>query len=779
MPPTSHCKHLPQCCSLVAVLSTAYLLFLTSTAARSLTHGTSRSVQLVAELSTPSSRCPAGCSQVGTCDEQSGVCVCPPWKTGPDCSQPALPSCMEGVFPLGLLGCGGFLTSCDCIRECDERGLYYSCATVTCVELHRPAEARQLTREDMRNTTLTDLGLLVTYRRGVNGKLGRVVAPATKKDRNNPFLPSGEAPYVPQSQCADECHGEGLCVRDREGERCKYVKVLEPCLMVAEGPHDQSPKPRPVPDMWRCDQILNNCSNAGICDRGFCRCVPGRFGIDCSLATTHHEGRHGQDPIPAKVEHAARVPDYSTYVLREGAYVRGPEPPNGGGHMTWVPADRATVGATGDESRDGGNPGADVVLAPAAHGSGGGSVVPRPRIYVYELPPRFTSGMHFVWFLHLDGRLSENAVHLAALLSQHRVTDAKEADFFFVPTWSRRAPLDWQTGMGYHRDIVAHIRSAYPYWDAKGGRDHIFVSSSDFGACGTHKQHAHMRLGFDPDLASAIWLHHFGLTVADMEGYDTGPCHIPGQDIVIPSNSFLYQMHEYNDIHKPFFKKSPLFERGGVVRPAYWADPAHTTGEAPRRHPPFDTLLFFAGASGLPNSGPHSNTGIQYSHNVRQRVFQLFEGAPGVELSRRRVPDYAGALVGAKFCLAPSGAGFGIRTIDAVIMGCVPVIVQDNVEQPFEDYLPYERFSVRLNESQIPFMLDILRGIDDATYARMQRELECCMTRFIWRGMGPSTPLPPGPDAFATVMEILRNRVEGRPNQRLASCCYLDDSPQR
>ena len=50
----------------------------------------------------------------------------------------------------------------------------------------------------------------------------------------------------------------------------------------------------------------------------------------------------------------------------------------------------------------------------------------------------------------------------------------------------------------------------------------------------------------------------------------------------------------------------------------------------------------------------------------------------------------------AKFCLVVSGHGWGIRIVEAMACGCVPVIVEDNVMQPFEDVLPYETFSIRV-----------------------------------------------------------------------------------
>jgi len=37
-----------------------------------------------------------------------------------------------------------------------------------------------------------------------------------------------------------------------------------------------------------------------------------------------------------------------------------------------------------------------------------------------------------------------------------------------------------------------------------------------------------------------------------------------------------------------------------------------------------------------------------------------------------------------------------------VLAGCVPVIVMDGIEMPFENVLNYPAFSIRLTEAQLP-----------------------------------------------------------------------------
>jgi hypothetical protein len=45
------------------------------------------------------------------------------------------------------------------------------------------------------------------------------------------------------------------------------------------------------------------------------------------------------------------------------------------------------------------------------------------------------------------------------------------------------------------------------------------------------------------------------------------------------------------------------------------------------------------------------------------------------------IHNYTEELRAAKFCLAPYGAGWGIRVTISMAHGCVPVIIQDHVYQ--------------------------------------------------------------------------------------------------
>ena len=85
-----------------------------------------------------------------------------------------------------------------------------------------------------------------------------------------------------------------------------------------------------------------------------------------------------------------------------------------------------------------------------------------------------------------------------------------------------------------------------------------------------------------------------------------------------------------------------------------------------------------------------------------------------------------------RFCLAPSGDGWGDRLQEAVKAGCVPVIVQPSVLMPFEDVLPYPRFSLRMGADEIPTMHERLAAVTPAEHGRMRRALLRYAAAFNW-----------------------------------------------
>ena len=100
--------------------------------------------------------------------------------------------------------------------------------------------------------------------------------------------------------------------------------------------------------------------------------------------------------------------------------------------------------------------------------------------------------------------------------------------------------------------------------------------------------------------------------------------------------------------------------------------------------------------------------------------------------------------------------------------GCVPLIMQDGIEQAYEELLPWPLFALRLNNSlgQISNLASTLEAIPEERVKKMRSLLYCVWPRFLWlrHDEGASIPLPNAQrllnyDAFESIMWTLRKRL--------------------
>lgn len=121
-----------------------------------------------------------------------------------------------------------------------------------------------------------------------------------------------------------------------------------------------------------------------------------------------------------------------------------------------------------------------------------------------------------------------------------------------------------------------------------------------------------------------------------------------------------------------------------------------------------------------------------------------------------------------KFCLHPAGdTPSSCRLFDAIVSHCVPVIVSDKIELPFEDELDYTKFSIFFSRQEAKkegYMLDQLRNVSKARWLEMWVYLKNITHHFeyqyppkkgdavnmIWRQVKHKVP--------ATKLDVHRNR---------------------
>ena len=126
-----------------------------------------------------------------------------------------------------------------------------------------------------------------------------------------------------------------------------------------------------------------------------------------------------------------------------------------------------------------------------------------------------------------------------------------------------------------------------------------------------------------------------------------------------------------------------------------------------------------------------------------------------------RSKTYIDDMSTSRFCLAPTGGGHGKRQVLVGRFGCIPVPVTDHVLQPFEPELDWPSFSVTVPESNVARMHEILSSVSDEKVLDMQKKLACASKHLWWSSFWGGIFGEDGRyDAFATMMEILRVRIE-------------------
>jgi hypothetical protein len=115
-------------------------------------------------------------------------------------------------------------------------------------------------------------------------------------------------------------------------------------------------------------------------------------------------------------------------------------------------------------------------------------------------------------------------------------------------------------------------------------------------------------------------------------------------------------------------------------------------------------LAFFAGAANSP---------------VRQELIKYWANDDKLMVHQGRVPyPYSQALMTSKFCL--QAKGFEVNTArlgDSMFYGCVPVVIADYYDLPYQDILDWKKFSIVVAHEDIPLLREILEAVTDEQYA--------------------------------------------------------------
>ncbi|GAQ88716.1 Exostosin family protein [Klebsormidium nitens] len=325
------------------------------------------------------------------------------------------------------------------------------------------------------------------------------------------------------------------------------------------------------------------------------------------------------------------------------------------------------------------------------------------RVFVYELPANMSTDFYkhpsamqgsnsAEWWIYRDlVRLRPDSTSPAV-----RVSDPAQADVFFVPFMGSQAFLcadSAQYTLVDHADVCGELKgknhqlqeelhtwlAQQEPWRRSGGVDHVFMLVHPL-ALDRKRTDFRQALFLLTDFAQA-WSWEVSLT----------------KDVVVP------YMHVVESL--------PRGVAADMASSAYLRN--------------LTTLLFFTG--NLQRLGMGA---------VRKQLADLLADAPDVIIRSANTGNVvtsdllsrtADEMRRSRFCLHPAGdTPSSSRIFDAIVNLCIPVVVSDDLELPFEDQLDYSEFSVFVKERdavQPGVLLQRLRTISDETVLRMRQKL--------------------------------------------------------
>ncbi|KAF7842569.1 putative arabinosyltransferase ARAD1 [Senna tora] len=357
----------------------------------------------------------------------------------------------------------------------------------------------------------------------------------------------------------------------------------------------------------------------------------------------------------------------------------------------------------------------------------------RVKVYLYDLPSRFTYGVIQHHSLARGGSPVEDVTALKYPGHQHmgewylfsdlmrpeservgspvvRVLDPEEADLFYVPFFSSlslivnpiRPPGATEAAEKpvysdeENQEALVEWLERQEYWKRNYGRDHVIVASDP---------NALYRV-IDRVKNSVLLVSDFGRLRQDQGSII--------KDVILP---YSHRIRIYDgDI--------------GLDKRS--------------------TLLFFMGNRYRKEGG-----------KIRDILFQILEKEDDVIIkhgaqSRESRRAASQGMHTSKFCLHPAGdTPSACRLFDAIVSLCVPVIVSDIIELPFEDTIDYRKIAIFVETSTAVkpgYLVSALRAITPERILEYQKELKKVKRYFrydepdgtvneIWRQVSKKLPL--------------------------------------
>lgn len=330
---------------------------------------------------------------------------------------------------------------------------------------------------------------------------------------------------------------------------------------------------------------------------------------------------------------------------------------------------------------------ASAALLPSLQGS-------RPpfRIYVYSEAdlPGVGELTRAPAFCHYRQWGADVGFHDFFRTSPLRTFNPDEADYFFVPTYACCHQL-----AGFHDfdgldETHAAVTRALPYLSRSGGRDHIFAFHY-VDLFPSWRQHIARSVFLTPETEVGFERSRSDFDL-DQKFY---PPFDPDKDLSVPPYLNMQDVLGFHRNAKPLAERKHLACFTGKL----WADVAEATEVRGR----------VAALSGRPGFAIHAYASVND-----------MLGPQGMQ-----------TLMGdARFCLIPRGrAAWSVRFFEALWAGCVPVLLSDHYEPPFDVLFDIAEFVIKWPVARIDNSLaEFLEGVPTEVierYAAAARRVRC------------------------------------------------------
>ena len=261
---------------------------------------------------------------------------------------------------------------------------------------------------------------------------------------------------------------------------------------------------------------------------------------------------------------------------------------------------------------------------------------------------------------------------LAVRLALSRTRNADEADFFFVPAYSICMfeagffPMESLDAM--YKQMLAGL----PYFKRNRGRDHVFTFGSGLSANVFRSWRSEMPESIQ--LSPETWLFN---DVVDMKE----PCFNTWRDVAVPG--YLHR-HEILSLAQ---RAKPLEQRS--------------------------RLAVFLGRIDS-SRGPHPSQG---GPDVRDAIRRLRDKGQIYVAQNLSFPEMHAVMGSAKFCFVPKGkSAWSLRFFEALFANCIPVILSDFWELPFESLVDVPSFVIKWPMELVgDVLMDYLESLSAST----------------------------------------------------------------